>query len=87
MFSRRIRWQLAAAVVAISLGLASAQAGVGNFKVIPPKGTGGQKEVDPPVIPPVIPPPTHNTPEPGTLALAVLGGASLAAWRRKRKQD
>jgi hypothetical protein len=50
----------------------------------PPTGTGGEKEVDPPPV--VTPPMTCNSPEPGTLALTVIGIAGMAGMRRLRRK-
>lgn len=86
MLGRRFR-SLFSMLLALSVAGAAmtSSAHAGFYKVIPPpSGKGGEKEVDPPVDPPVTPP-TNQTPEPGTLALAVLGGATIAAWRRKKK--
>lgn len=85
MLARRIRPIFSMLLALGLLGSALApMANAGFYKVIPPpSGKGGEKEVDPPVIPPD--PPTNQTPEPGTLALAVIGGATIAAWRRKSK--
>jgi hypothetical protein len=84
MLGRRFRTMFS---MVLALGLAgsamTSNADAGFYKVIPPPtGTGGNKEVDPPPEEP--PPPTSQSPEPGTLALAVLGGATIAAWRRKK---
>jgi PEP-CTERM motif len=77
---------VAAAVVLAGLGLtASTHAAFPPLKIIPPTGLGGQKEVDPPPMKtPCDPPKVHSTPEPGTLALAVMGAGALAAWKRRR---
>lgn len=89
MFGRRFRFTLALLLTAACLsgGLFSSRAQAGFYKVIrPPVGTGGEKEVDPPVQPPPpIDPPSTQSPEPGTMVLAIIGGGALAAWRRKRK--
>jgi hypothetical protein len=86
MLARRFR-SLFSMMLALSMaGVAmTSHAHAGFYKVIPPpSGKGGEKEIDPP-NPPIVTPPTNQTPEPGTLALAVLGGATIAAWRRRKK--
>jgi hypothetical protein len=77
---------IAAAVVLAGLGLATgAHAAFPPLRIVPPAGTGSEKEVDPPPTKVVCPPPrVHNTPEPGTMALAVIGAGSIAAWKRRR---
>jgi hypothetical protein len=82
---------IAAAVVLAGLGLTTAaQAAFPPLRIVPPTGTGAEKVTDPPVVrpkphpkcgPPVR---VHNTPEPGTMALAVIGAGTFAAWKRRR---
>lgn len=75
---------IASAIVLASLGLApQTHAAFPPLVIVPPQGTGNQKETDPPPV--VCPPPSvHQTPEPGTMALAVIGAGTLAAWKRRR---
>src|SRR5947199_6712261 len=85
---------LFSAILGGALLSAPAEAGIGPFKIIPPKKVSDNpKIVDPPhhhtPVPPPSPPPpppVHHTPEPGTMALMAMGAGSLvAAYRRKKK--
>lgn len=53
----------------------------------PPGGEGETPPVDPPIDPP--PPPPNDAPEPASLLIALVGAGavSVAAWRRRRKQQ
>ena len=78
---------IAAAVVLAGLGLTTAaQAAFPPLRIVPPTGTGSEKQVDPPPVVKKCNPPVkvHNTPEPGTMALAIIGAGSIAAWKRRR---
>ena len=53
-----------------------------------PKGTGGEKIVDPPMDHPTNPgqPPSH-APEPATLTLGLLGAGAYALYARRKKRS
>jgi MYXO-CTERM domain-containing protein len=75
------------ATFAVLAGLGCAadlQAAFPPLKILPQIGTAAEKQIDP--IPKVVPPTpkVHHTPEPGTMALAVIGAGTLAAWQRRR---
>jgi hypothetical protein len=80
---RKSLW--AAAIILAGLGLTPCvHAAFPPLRIIPPTGTGDQKEVDPPPPPTCHPPRVHNTPEPGTMTLTVIGAGAIAAWKRRR---
>lgn len=76
---------MATTIVLAGLGItAGANAAFPPLKVLPPpqQNTGTQKEVDPPQK--CDCPTPQQTPEPGTLALTVIGAGAVAAWKRRR---
>lgn len=77
---------IATGVLLASLGLATAaHAAFPPLRVVPPTGTGGITEVEPPpTVTPPCDPPAHQSPEPGTMVLAAIGAGTLAAWKRRR---
>ncbi len=82
--ARRMWPVLVAGAMLVTVGVAPALRASFFFNnLIPPTGTNPEKEVDPPPV--VIPPPVHQTPEPGTFMLAMLGVAGVGAFRKMRK--
>jgi hypothetical protein len=82
----------AALVLTLGIGAQVSQAGLrpDDPPTPPPIGVSPEPPIidEPPVIPPVVtPPPVCNTPEPGTMVLALSAAGIAGAYtRRKRKQ-
>jgi hypothetical protein len=83
--ARRMWPALIAGAMLVTVGVAPALRASFFFNnlIPPPTGTNTEKEVDPPPV--INPPPVHQTPEPGTMVLAMLGVAGVGAYRKIRK--
>lgn len=80
----------AALVLTLGIGAQVSRAGLrpDDPPVPPPVGVNPEPPIidEPPPPPPVVPPPVCNTPEPGTMVLALSAAGLAGAYsRRKRK--
>jgi MYXO-CTERM domain-containing protein len=91
MLSRLIRFGFVAAVVGVTIGTGFGTSPAQAFFPQstppfppPPHGVEPQPPIIVPEIPVTPPPPVKSTPEPGTMALALVGaGAAFVVRRRK----